>query len=46
MTDIIDYQPPMGLLGAFANRLVIKKRVNEIFTFRTKKLEEYFGKFS
>jgi len=45
MTDIVDYQPPFGFLGAIANRLVIKKQLNEIFMFRTKKLEEYFGKF-
>jgi ligand-binding SRPBCC domain-containing protein len=46
MTDIIDYQPPLGFLGALANHLVIKNRINEIFTFRTKKLEETFGKYS
>lgn len=45
MTDIVDYLPPMGFLGAIANQLVIKNQLNEIFTFRTKKLEEYFGKF-
>ena len=45
MTDIVDYQPPMGFIGAIANQLVIKNQLNEIFTFRTKKLEEYFGKF-
>jgi len=45
MTDIIDYQPPMGFIGAIANQLVIKKQLNEIFAFRTRKLEEYFGKF-
>lgn len=45
MTDIVDYLPPMGFLGAIANQLVIKNHLNEIFTFRTKKLEEYFGKF-
>jgi len=45
MTDIVDYQPPMGFMGAIANQLFIKKQLNEIFTFRTKKLEEHFGKF-
>ncbi len=44
MTDIIDYQPPMGFLGAIANKLVICEKLEEIFTFRTKKLEEFFGK--
>jgi ligand-binding SRPBCC domain-containing protein len=45
MTDIIDYQPPLGFLGAIANQLLIKQQLNEIFTFRTKKLEEYFGRY-
>ena len=45
MTDIVDYLPPLGFLGAFANQLIIKRQLNEIFSFRTKKLEEYFGKY-
>ena len=45
MTDIVDYRPPLGFLGAIANTLMIKKQLNTIFSFRTKKLEEYFGKF-
>lgn len=45
MTDIVDYQPPMGFLGGIANQLIINKQLNEIFTFRTKKLEEHFGKY-
>jgi len=45
MTDIVDYLPPLGFLGAFANKLIIKSQLNEIFSFRTKKLEEYFGKY-
>ena len=45
MTDIVDYLPPFGFLGRIANTLVIKKQLNEIFSFRTLKLEEVFGKF-
>lgn len=45
MTDIVDYQPPLGLLGAIANHLLIKQQLEQIFTFRTKKLEEYFGRY-
>ena len=44
MTDIIDYQPPLGILGAIANQLTIRKKLKEIFAFRKIKLEEYFGK--
>lgn len=45
MTDIVDYQPPFGILGAIANQLIIKSQLNEIFSFRTKQLEAYFGKY-
>jgi len=45
MTDIIDYQPPFGFLGAIANRLVIRNKLEEIFSFRKEKLEQIFGKF-
>ncbi len=44
MTDIIDYQPPMGFLGAIANKLVIGKKLEEIFAYRMIKMEEFFGK--
>lgn len=42
MKDIVSYQPPFGLLGRMANALVIKNKLNEIFDFRTKALEEIF----
>ena len=45
MTDIVDYQPPLGILGALANLLIIKKKLREIFDYRTIKVEEHFGKF-
>jgi len=43
MTDIIDYQPPFGFLGAIANKLIIRKKIEEIFAFRKIKLEALFG---
>ena len=45
MTDIVDYQPPMGILGALANQIMIKRKLKEIFDYRTMKVEEYFGKY-
>jgi len=45
MTDIVDYQPPFGILGAIANSLIIHKKIEEIFSVRTRKIEEHFGKF-
>jgi ligand-binding SRPBCC domain-containing protein len=45
MTDIVTYQPPMGILGAIANSLFIKKQLQEIFDYRKIALEKRFGKF-
>jgi ligand-binding SRPBCC domain-containing protein len=42
MTDIVSYQPPLGLLGNVANSLIIKGKLNEIFHYRTKALNEIF----
>ena len=46
MTDIVTYQPPMGILGAIANSLFIKNQLQEIFDYRTIALEKKFGKFN
>lgn len=43
MKDIITYLPPMGFLGALANRLIIKKKLNEIFAFREEAMINIFG---
>ncbi len=45
MTDIVTYIPPFGFIGSIANFLFIRKKLNEIFQFRTKAVEEIFGKF-
>ncbi|MFY7811989.1 MAG: SRPBCC family protein [Flavobacterium sp.] len=45
MTDIVTYQPPFGILGIIAQKLIIKNQLKEIFDFRYKALEIYFGKF-
>ncbi|MBC8147193.1 MAG: SRPBCC family protein [Bacteroidetes bacterium] len=45
MTDIVSYQPPMGILGALANALFIKQKLKSIFNYRTIALEKRFGKF-
>lgn len=45
MEDIIDYKLPLGLLGGLAHPLMVKPKLEEIFNYRTKKLEELFGKF-
>lgn len=42
MTDIVSYRPPMGFLGSIANTLIIKRKLSEIFDYRTGALNEIF----
>jgi len=42
MNDIVSYQPPFGIFGMMANQLIIKKKLEEIFSYRTKVLSELF----
>jgi ligand-binding SRPBCC domain-containing protein len=44
MKDIVSYQPPFGLLGDIANSLIIKGKLNEIFNYRTKVVDELFNR--
>ncbi len=46
MEDIIDYKIPMGILGQMMHPILVKPKLEEIFNYRTKKLEELFGKYS
>jgi ligand-binding SRPBCC domain-containing protein len=43
MTDIVTYQPPFGFIGAIANSLIIKNRLQQIFDYRSIALEKRFG---
>jgi len=43
MRDIVHYAVPLGPLGDVLDRLVIGKRVEEIFAFRRRVLERRFG---
>ena len=45
MRDIVTYQPSFGFLGALANKLLISKKLNEIFSYRKVVLEKKFGSF-
>ncbi len=45
MTDIIHYALPLGFLGNIANKITVRKKLNEIFAFRFHKLESMFGKY-
>ena len=44
MTDLVHYRVPLGWLGDFANWIFVAGQLKGIFDFRTKKLEEMFGK--
>jgi len=43
MIDIVDYRLPFGILGRMAHPLFIKKKLNQIFDYRYKVLENKFG---
>lgn len=44
MTDIIHYQLPLGIIGIAMNKLIVEKKLKNIFDFRYNKIEEIFGK--
>ena len=45
MRDIVTYIPPLGFLGAIANKILIKKKLNEIFDYRTLAVNKRFGEY-
>jgi len=45
MEDIIDYKIPLGWLGQLVHPILVKPKLEEIFKYRTIKLEELFGKY-
>jgi len=44
MTDIVNYAAPFDPISRPIENTIVKKRVEMIFDFRFKKLEEMFGK--
>jgi len=43
MKDIVSYIPPFGFVGAIANQLIIKRKLEQIFAFRKEALEKKYG---
>ncbi|NPV10618.1 MAG: SRPBCC family protein [Ignavibacteria bacterium] len=43
MTDKVYYKLPAGVIGKFVHQIIIKKRLNEIFDYRYKKIDEMFN---
>lgn len=44
MKDIVHYGLPFGFLGKIAHRLFVRKKLEHIFEYRRKKIEELFNK--
>lgn len=44
MEDIVHYKVPLGILGQLFHPLLVRPKLEEIFTFRKQKLTELFGK--
>jgi len=44
MNDILHYSIGWGPIGSVANRIMVKNKINAIFNFRYKKVEELLGK--
>ncbi|MCX6139688.1 MAG: SRPBCC family protein [Candidatus Kapabacteria bacterium] len=34
LTDIVEYEPPFGILGRIANSLLIRRQIEQMFSFR------------
>lgn len=45
MTDIVHYKLPLWFVGDIAQALFVRKKLNNIFTYRFNKIEELFGKW-
>lgn len=43
MRDIVSYQPPFGLLGSIANKILIQQKLAAVFDYRQKVMDEMFG---
>lgn len=44
MRDTVDYELPLGVLGTVAHRVFVKSKLEHIFDYRYKVLEELFNK--
>ena len=45
MEDIIDYKIPFGFLGQMVHPFLVKPKLEEIFSYRCKKLIELYGAY-
>jgi len=42
MTDHVVYSLPLGLIGTLAHKLIVRKKLEDIFNFREETLNNYF----
>ena len=43
MIDIVSYELPMGFLGKIAHPMIVQKKLEEIFEYRFKVVDEFFN---
>jgi len=43
MTDIVSYELPLGIFGRLMHRLIVKKKLESIFTYRFAAVEKLFN---
>lgn len=46
MKDTMDYELPMGILGGIAHRLFVRKKLEDIFNYRYRVLENSFDEIT
>lgn len=46
MEDVVSYAPPLGPLGAIANRLLVERQLRRIFGYRAAMIRQRFGSVS
>jgi ligand-binding SRPBCC domain-containing protein len=44
MTDIVSYEIPFGFIGRWMHPIIVKKKLNEIFEYRFKRVDEIFNR--
>jgi ligand-binding SRPBCC domain-containing protein len=42
MTDIVSYEVPFGILGKLVHPLIVRPKLEQIFKYRTKRVDEIF----
>jgi ligand-binding SRPBCC domain-containing protein len=45
MTDSLRYALPMGFFGEMVNTLIVSRRLEEVFAYRRKRIEEILGHY-